>query len=119
MLRAVLNLHHEIWLFHNDAVHNDPVCEQELHDAAIQAVTAEHSLGMDDLSKGNRNLMTEVPLQVMLDTYDRSKLELWLRQVRTARKHGAQLRHRRSRHPMAAERAGMARWLNRPNPDTH
>ena len=109
MLRLIFEIHHAIWDHRNAMVHNDPEKEQAKRNQLEAAVRAEHSRGNEDLLPSNLHLMNPA-CHVILER-SLPEQELWLRQIRAARRQGSA----NSRIHMAQERALMAAWLQLAN----
>jgi hypothetical protein len=90
MLRLVFDIHFAIWEYRNQRVHNCPVTEQCLRDQVADEIRAEYSLGHEDLVPAHLYLMNQT-LDYCLSK-SRPEQELWLKQVRAARRAGNKLK---------------------------
>ena len=89
VIRLVFDIHFAIWEHRNQRVHNCPVAEQCLRHQVAEEIRAEYSLGHEDLVPAHLYLMNQ-PINHCLSKTRREQ-QLWLKQVRAARKAGRKL----------------------------
>jgi hypothetical protein len=114
MIRLVFEIHFAIWEHRNQRVHNCPVAEQCLRDQVADEIRAEYSLGQEDLVPAHLYLMNQT-LDHCLLSKSRPEQELWLKQVRAARKAGNSLKRQEANNQRRVQQQQQQQQQDQPN----